>query len=99
MRGQVLVVEGVWVSDFNDSSRGELANGNMIRVSITSIWPEGDHDIGLDLPQMSDNLRDHLGWRDCIQVSIQVIQEMNAVKTKYTGGCTYLDLTHLAKSL
>src|SRR5258707_6817919 len=99
MRGQVRIVQGVRASGLNNSGCCELADGNMIRMSISSKWTKGDYHVWPDTPQMSNDLSNRFGRMCCIKISIQVVEKIDAKKTKYLCGSTYLGLTQLPQRL
>src|SRR2546430_13873371 len=69
----------------------------MIWMPIRPSWPKGDHHIGLHPTHMSRDLRDHLGWIGLIQVTINVIQEIDTADSQHPGGCQQLLLAYLAQ--
>src|SRR5262245_10660228 len=97
MGSQIAMVEGVWIGRFDDGSGGELANGDMIGMPIRTIWPECHHHIWLDAAEMSHDLRYCLGWISLVQVTIDIIQEVDTTDTKDFGCCEQLGLADLAQ--
>src|SRR2546428_1602899 len=82
---QVTIVQGGCVGRFDESSGGELANGDMIWMPIPTVWTEGNDNIGFHTTHTPHDLRNHLGWMGLIQVAIKVIQELDAMDTKRSG--------------
>jgi len=99
MRGQITIAQGFLVGGLNNCGCCELADGNMIRVSISSKWPKGDYHVWPDKPQIPDDLSNRLVRMRLIKISIQVIQKIDAMETKYIGGCAYLGLAQLPQRL
>src|SRR5438045_9562655 len=99
MRGQITRVQGFLFGSLNNCGRCKLADSNMIRVSISSKWSKGDYHAWPDKPQIPDDLSNHLGRIRLIKISIQVIQKIDAMETKYISSCAYLGLAQLPQRL
>lgn len=99
MRSQEAFVQSVGVGGLDESSRGELTNGDVIWMSIRAIWSEGHHHIRPHAPEMSHDFGDGLGWIGLIQIPINVIQELDLAETKHFRGCTHFGLAPLAECL
>ena len=99
MRGQIAIVQGVWVGSLNNGSSSELRNSNVIRVSICAILTKGHDNFGFDTPQVSDNLCNNLGWMSLIKVSIKIIQKIDSLNTEYLGGFIQFGFAYFAQYL
>src|SRR5579864_7465550 len=71
----------------------------MIGMPIRAIWPKGDNHIGLHAAQISNDLCHGFCWRCLIQVTIDVIQEIDLANTKHFGCCEQFGLAGLAECI
>src|SRR5579863_5186172 len=99
MRSQGAFVQGVGVGGFDESRSGELTNGDVIWVPVSTIWSEGHHHIRPHTPKVSRDFGDDLGWIGLIQFPIRVIQELDPAETKHFRGRTHFGLAPLAECL
>src|SRR5947209_11660100 len=99
MRIQVPVVERVGAGRFDDGGGGKLRNGDVIWMSVASIWPEGNDNIRLDAPEVSGDLCHGLGRVGLVQFTIDVPQEVDAADTERFGCRSQLSFASLAQAL
>src|SRR5438067_3922952 len=99
MRSQLARVYRVRVGGFDESSSGELTNGDVIWMPIRTIWSEGHHHVRPHTPKMSHDFSNGLGWIGLIQLPIKVIQELDPVETKHFRGRKHFGLAPLAESI
>src|SRR2546428_10834746 len=66
-------------------------------MPIRAVRAEGHHHIGFHAAYMPNNLGDRLCRGGLIQVTINVIQEIDLANTKRTGGCQQLGLASLTQ--
>jgi hypothetical protein len=59
-RGAIVCKRGVGCGD--DGRRGELRDGDVVRMSVCAVGPERDDDVGLLPPQVPDYARDGVAW-------------------------------------
>ena len=88
-----------WIGGAHDCRRGELANGDMIGVSISSFRTKCDDDLRPDGPQVSHDPRYDLGRISLVQVAVDVVQEMNLVETKRLPRGAQFSLANSAKRI
>src|SRR5690242_12228536 len=69
----------------------------MVRVTIASILTEGDDDLGLHPTQMSGNLCHSFRRIGYIQLTIDVIQEIDMANTEYFSSCKQFGFAHPAQ--
>src|ERR1051326_6335305 len=99
MRSQVALKWSIRAGRLDESSRSELADGDMVRVTIPTIWTEGDHHIGFHAAYLPNDLCYHLCWRSLVQIAIDVIQKLNTANTQHFSRGPQFLLAPLTKSL
>jgi hypothetical protein len=79
-----VVVAGVGGAD--EGCASELADGNVVRMSIGPIRAKGDNDLWPYAPQMRDDTAYSLGRIGPVQVAVNVVQERHVAYAKDGGG-------------
>src|SRR6266566_6327634 len=99
MGSQIPVVRRVGIGRFDDCGGVKLRNGDVIWMSIASVWPEGNDNIWLDAPEVPDDLCHDLGWVGLVQFAIEVPQEIDAADPKHFDCRVQFCFTYLAQCL
>jgi hypothetical protein len=96
---QILSVGRVRAGGFNDGSGGQLGNGDVIWMPITPVRTERDDHMGLDAPQVFDDLCHHFGWVGLVQFAIEVSQKFDAPNAQDLGCRAQFCLPYLSQRL
>ena len=75
MSWQLPAIGSSGISSSHQSSGGQLRDGDVVWMSIATIWPKCDDNIGFHAAQMAHDLRDRLRWLGLIQLAPRAVVE------------------------
>src|SRR5260370_40425677 len=88
-----------WVCGAHDPGRGELPDGNVVRVAVATIRAPGQDDLGPHATDVCDQLADDLVWLRLVQFTIEVVQNDDLAQTECRARGVQLGFTDPAECL
>ena len=99
MGRQVLGISVAGIRRAEDRGMGELANGDVIRMTVVSIGREGNDHLRPDPANLCDDFGDGFGGIRLVYIAIYVVEEVQAFHTQFVDRVLQFPCADLAESL